>query len=610
MMAESFIRIHELDDINLSNNTFLVGSENNAAGRFTVESLRNFISTITGSITLNQVTSNEITFGKGADLIVTANQITVTHSRHLVDTFNLATNADLHSIFGTLDTNSVLLLSPLNASRSITIKHSIGNIYTQSGTDILLSNDKSYALLYNVGSSQNPIWHVIATNVAQVAIESGEDFVEPIEPTLSLDFSKRIYRQLSAIDESIVSSFINDILTIDRNSLGAYQLSGGKLQFAPVDKVGYCYFPKDTNSGIPIYSETTNLLLHSEDFENASWIKTGIQQVTNNFDIAPDGTNTLNFILPSTTTSQHSIRRNITTVVGQVYTTSIYAKTSTSNYQLRIRHGSGAGGDFMSDVNFNLSNGNRTRGDVNGRSFEIPYLGFYRFTLPFVATSTTTRVEFAIHGDATTAAWLPNGTSGILLWGAQTNDGRMTGYTKSTGTAGVSNLTDIQIPLTESWYQDSSTKWTLYLEYYLPELTETLFTSANYRRHLFDIGSDSATRLLVYSSITSGTPRICFVHTGTGVTTQTIANTSVPISELNKVCKLALSWDGANLLLGYNGQVSTVAINEPLISNTYNRIKIGQQTGSTSRGMNGKAIKLSHYPKAFNAAELVGVTTL
>ena len=186
----------------------------------------------------------------------------------------------------------------------------------------------------------------------------------------------------------------------------------------------------------------------------------------------------------------------------------------------------------------------------------------------------------------------------------------MTGYTKSTGTSGVTNLTDIQIPLNESWYQDSVNSWTLYFEYYMPELTESLFTVANYRRHICDIGSDSATRLLVYSVNVSGTSRICFVHNGVGVTTQTIADTSVPIAEFNKVCKLALSWDGTNLLLGYNGQVSNVPINEALLSSTYDRIKIGQQTASTARGMNGKILKIDHFPKAFNSTELVGVTTL
>lgn len=610
MMAESYIRIHELDDINLSNNTFLAGSENSATGRFTVESLKNFISIITDDLTLDSVTANQIIFGKGANLSIDANAITVTHSRHLVDTTNLATSSDLHTINGSLPANSLVLISPLDTSRSIVIKHSLGNIFTQSNTDIVLNNLQSYALLYNSGTNLAPVWHVIATNVSSQTIESGESFIPPIEPTLSLDFSKRIYRQLSRLDASVVSSFIDDIATVDRASTGAYSVANGRLYFAPTDKVGYCYFPDGTNAGLPIYSETTNLLLHSEDFNDASWVKTGIQSVTNNFGVAPDGASTLNFILPSATTAQHSVRRDITTVVGRVYTTSIYAKASTGNYQLRIRHGAGAGGTLINDVNFNLTTGAITRGDTNARSFRVPYLGFYRYTLPFVATDTTTRVEFAVHADNTTTDWLANGTNGILAWGAQTNDGRMTGYTKSTGTSGISNLTDIQISLTESWYQDNSSNWTLYFEYYMPDLTETLFTSADYRRHICDIGSNSGSRLLVYSALVSGVPRICFVHSGTPITTQTISNSSVPIAEFNKVCKLALSWDGTNLLLGYNGQVSTVGINQALLSSTYDRIKLGYQTSSVLRGTNGKFLKINHYPKAFNTTELVGVTTL
>ncbi len=610
MMAESYIRIHELDDINLSNNTFIPGSENSTTGRFTVQSLKTFLTFVNESLTLDKVTANEIVFGKGANLTVATNAITVTHSRHLIDTFNSASSGDLHSILSTLSADSLLLLSPVSSTRSIVIKHSLGNIFTQTNADIVLSSDKSYVLLYNAGTSQVPKWHVIATNVPDDTMDGNVNFVPPVEPTLSLNFSKREYKQLSRIDTSVTSSLIDDVATVTRNSLRAYNASGGKLFFAPIDKIGYCYFPKGTDAGLPIYSETTNLLLHTEDFDNAAWTKTGITSVNNTFGVAPEGASTLNFILPSETTAQHSVRQDITTVIGRTYTTSVYVKTSASNYQLRIRHGSGAGGDFLNDANFDVSSGTVTRGDTNARVFPIPYLGFYRVMLPFTATSTTTRVEFAIHSDNTTASWLPNGTGGLLLWGAQTNNGTMTAYSESVGTSGVSNVDAINVDLTDTWYVDSPTNWTLFIEYYLPELADSLFTSADYRRNILDIGIDSGTQLLVYSAMSSGTPRICFVHIGTGITTQTISNNTVPISEFDKVCKLALSWDGTDLLLGYNGQVSTVALNDGLLSDTYDRIKIGRQTATSLRGLNGKVFKLNCYPVSFTSTELVNLTSL
>lgn len=541
----------------------------------------------------------------GIPLTIASGVITPTHAFHTVSNESAASLDTIETINGS--DSPFLFLTKHTQSQDVRFSGTVGNIKTPRNETIVLTQEHEILVLFNYGTKASPQWTVISKNLSGNPNTSN---VQISQPTLSLDFTKREYRQLSRINESIVSSYLNDVITANRDSLRSYFSSGGKLFNAPIDEFGYCYFPFNSPAGLPIYSETTNLLLYSEDFSHASWTKVNIQSVNNAFGVAPDGENTLNFVLPNTTTGQHSFRRNATTVIGRVYTTSVFIKASTSNYQLRIRHGSGAGGTFMNDVNFNPSTGAITRGDTNARSFYIPYLNVHRVMLPFTATDTTTRIEFAIHADNTVSSWSPDGTSGLLMWGAQTNDGRMTAYTKSAGSSGVSNIDDLIIPLTESWYQDSLTNWTLYFEYYLPELTDLLFTAADYRRHICDIGSDSATRLLVYSATSLGVSRICFVHTGTGVTAQTISNTSVPISELNKVCKLALSWDGTNLLLGYNGQVSTVGINQALLSSTYDRIKLGQQTSSNLRGMNGKILKINHHPRAFTATELVGVTTL
>jgi len=86
--------------------------------------------------------------------------ITMTQSFHLVDTEGGASTDFLSTINGG-SAGDLLFIRPVSSSRTVVIKHGVGNIKTPSGLDVLLnSTDKLVALVYD-GSS----WLVLGSDL-------------------------------------------------------------------------------------------------------------------------------------------------------------------------------------------------------------------------------------------------------------------------------------------------------------------------------------------------------------------------------------------------------------------------------------------------------------
>jgi hypothetical protein len=164
-----------------------------------------------------------------------------------------------------------------------------------------------------------------------------------------------------------------------------------------------------------------NLLLYSEQFDNAAWAKSN-STVTANAITSPDGTADADKLVPNTTSGDHLVSENVGTVVsGTVYTFSVYAKAGGYNF-IRLSFGNIAGGGLTF---FNLANG--TVGTTSGMlSSQIESVGngWYRCSVVRAASSSA-----VLGGDVyVTSAnnqfnWSGDGTSGIYIWGAQLETG-------------------------------------------------------------------------------------------------------------------------------------------------------------------------------------------
>lgn len=168
--------------------------------------------------------------------------------------------------------------------------------------------------------------------------------------------------------------------------------------------------------GLLSEEQRTNLLVRSEEFDNASWVKTRAS-ITANAATSPDGTVDADKLVEDTTASStHTLAIN-TTNSSAFYTYSIYAKAAERSI-IRLR-------DSINnfDAYFDLSNGTTPSGSATSRSITAAGNGWYRCVM--TSNTAVTNPEFGVRiataGPSDT--YTGDGTSGLFLWGAQLEAG-------------------------------------------------------------------------------------------------------------------------------------------------------------------------------------------
>jgi len=177
--------------------------------------------------------------------------------------------------------------------------------------------------------------------------------------------------------------------------------------------------------GLLIEEQRTNLLLRSEEFDNADWTKTRAS-ITANTIVSPDGTLTGDKLVENTDTNTHlTFSLSITSLATTAYTGTVYVKAGERNF-ISIQYNSASFGgvttrgfiDLLSGAISNVNNCTVTATAVGN--------GWYRCSI----TATTTVggglsliVNLSTSGAGAGTTYTGDGFSGIYLWGAQLEAG-------------------------------------------------------------------------------------------------------------------------------------------------------------------------------------------
>jgi hypothetical protein len=167
----------------------------------------------------------------------------------------------------------------------------------------------------------------------------------------------------------------------------------------------------------------TNLLVRSEEFDNASWgVKTNLS-VSANAVTAPNGTLTADKLVENSANAEHFIPQTVYGLnLANVHAFSVYLKSAERSHA-RVRLG--ASGNFV-DVVINLSTGGLDT-PATGGTGSAPIAnatsvgdGWFRVSISGTNLGISGQLvaNVTIH-NGTTTSYQGDGTSGIYIWGAQ-----------------------------------------------------------------------------------------------------------------------------------------------------------------------------------------------
>jgi hypothetical protein len=211
--------------------------------------------------------------------------------------------------------------------------------------------------------------------------------------------------------------------------------------------------------------QRTNLLLRSEEFDNASWTKTRCS-ATANAGVSPDGVTTADKLVEDTSNNTHRlVQGSLTITAAATVTFSIFFKPAErSQVQLYVDSFDGVSG-FAAYASASGVSGSAAFGTGTYSSGAVIALsnGWYRASITGSVGGSVTSIRVSVFPSVNSVtAYLGDGTSGLFLWGAQleAGSGPPSSYIPTTGTAATRTADVVSITGANfsSWYrQDEGT---------------------------------------------------------------------------------------------------------------------------------------------------------
>lgn len=308
------------------------------------------------------------------------------------------------------------------------------NIDLQSGTVsqsagsptvvITVSGDGWYRVAYTATATA-----AAAASPFIILINSGTD---ARAPTITGSSSNFIYVWGAQLEQASAAT------TYTRNYGGLFP---PRFDYDPVTLAG---------KGLLIEEQRSNLLLRSEEFDNASWVKSGAT-ITANSTTSPSGTATADTLTEDTSTGGHITYQLVTVSNATVYTFTVYAKPNGRTLIDLTFAGAGS-------ATYNISTGVVTSTIQGTAGIQPAGNGWYRCSITFTSGTTSYNAQIRLVSTGTTTSYTGDGTSGVYIWGAQLEAGAFaTSYipTVASQVTRTADIVTIQAPMFGTWYNQT-----------------------------------------------------------------------------------------------------------------------------------------------------------
>lgn len=385
-----------------------------------------------------------------------------------------------------------------------------------------------------------------------------------------------------------------DLITFTRASTGTFVGRNGLIQTAAINTPRFDFDPVTLAPlGLLIEEQRTNLMLYSQEFDNAAWTKTDAT-VTTNAATSPDGTSSADkLVATAVSTNAHQVGQTVNFVAGTAYSMTCYMRAGEYAFGNLLLPSAA----FTSNQvgTFDLTNGLASV-SVGTPTVSISNAGNGWWRVSIVATATTTAAGGAtirVNSTYSNNVYTGDGTSGIYVYGAQIEAGAFATSYIPTVAAQVTRSRDaVSMTGTDfsNWY--NSNQGTFIASFTVRQSSVVLVANDgtfNNRLPQMSIGSVSGYENFI---VAGGTVVATLNPAGTH-TFGTTANVSVAYA-VNNYAAVA---NGGTVVTDTSGALPT----------GINALNIGSfQNGSTP--MNGYLRSIIYYPTRLTDAQLQALT--
>jgi len=390
------------------------------------------------------------------------------------------------------------------------------------------------------------------------------------------------------------------LITFTRATTRTRINSAGALETVAINTPAIDYDPVTLACrGLSIWEARTNLLLRSQEFDNAAWVKNNATVTANVVaTTAPDGTNTADKLVEDVANSTHYVDQ-ATTNGNATYTQTIYVKAAERSICFA---GMSDGVTALVGAYFNLSTLVVT--PTSGGSWSAITAamqsvgsGWYRCTVTATrgaGTSTITRVYTAT--SSSTVTYTGDGTSGLYIWGAQLEAGSSASPYIPTTTAQVTRAADVAVISGANFSNFyNQTEGSFVVEYMLanPLATNNISVSDGTNNERIDLRLSASGTGVAFLLCSDGGVSQATISSGVTV----VANTTTKLAGGYKLNDMAVSVIG-------QAAVADTSATMP----TPDRLLFGSADGGLF-SLNAHIRSLTYYPVRLTNAQLVTLST-